>query len=125
MRNISHFINVLFFVLFFSNLLFTQEEKIKNIEIFGSNINSKKSIFFKDEIINVSFDELSHKTNSYYYTIDHCDYEWNKSDIFKNEVIQGYDDLRISDYKKSFNTCLLYTSPSPRDVSTSRMPSSA
>ena len=24
-----------------------------------------------------------------------------------------------------FNTCLLYTSPSPRDLSTSRMPSSA
>eukprot|EP00831_Metopus_contortus_P074923 TRINITY_DN68499_c0_g1_i1.p2 TRINITY_DN68499_c0_g1~~TRINITY_DN68499_c0_g1_i1.p2 ORF type:complete len:127 (+),score=30.20 TRINITY_DN68499_c0_g1_i1:98-478(+) len=26
---------------------------------------------------------------------------------------------------KSFHTCLLYTSPSPRDLSTSRMPSSA
>ena len=26
---------------------------------------------------------------------------------------------------KSFNNCLLYTSPSPRDLSTSRMPSSA
>lgn len=109
MRNISHFINVLFFVLFFSNLLFTQGEKIKNIQIFGSNINTTKSIFFKDEIINVSFDELSHKTNSYYYTVDHCDYGWNKSNIFKNEVIQGYDDLRISDYKKSFNTLEKFT----------------
>ena len=27
--------------------------------------------------------------------------------------------------KKSGHTCLLYTSPSPRDLSTSRMPSSA
>ena len=27
--------------------------------------------------------------------------------------------------KKSAETCLLYTSPSPRDLSTSRMPSSA
>ena len=26
---------------------------------------------------------------------------------------------------KKFNNCLLYTSPSPRDLSTSRMPSSA
>ena len=32
--------------------------------------------------------------------------------------------LRI-DQEASFNTCLLYTSPSPRDLSTSRMPSSA
>ena len=109
MRNISHFINVLFFALFFSNLLFSQDEKIKNIQIFGSNINTLKSIFFKDEIINVSFDELSHKTSSYYYTVDHYDYGWKKSDIFKNEVIQGYDDLRISDYKKSFNTLEKFT----------------
>ena len=70
MRNISHFINVLFFALFFSNLLFSQDEKIKNIQIFGSNINNTKSIFFKDEIINVSFDELSHKTNS--YSVSNC-----------------------------------------------------
>ena len=28
-------------------------------------------------------------------------------------------------YKEDFITCLLYTSPSPRDLSTSRMPSSA
>ena len=32
----------------------------------------------------------------------------------------------LMDYKKmNFWTCLLYTSPSPRDLSTSRMPSSA
>ena len=30
-----------------------------------------------------------------------------------------------SDVLKSYNICLLYTSPSPRDLSTSRMPSSA
>ena len=28
-------------------------------------------------------------------------------------------------YASGFGTCLLYTSPSPRDLSTSRMPSSA
>ena len=42
----------------------------------------------------------------------------------KNEVVNTVQ----SDFKKSFNVnncCLLYTSPSPRDLSTSRMPSSA
>ena len=28
-------------------------------------------------------------------------------------------------YEDNYNNCLLYTSPSPRDLSTSRMPSSA
>ena len=33
--------------------------------------------------------------------------------------------ISINDQTKQMNTCLLYTSPSPRDLSTSRMPSSA
>ena len=38
----------------------------------------------------------------------------------------GYPNLALS-YKKGklINTCLLYTSPSPRDLARSRMPSSA
>ena len=33
--------------------------------------------------------------------------------------------LHLRDFTRNKNTCLLYTSPSPRDLSTSRMPSSA
>ena len=38
------------------------------------------------------------------------------TDKFDGDVIEEYDGVNI---------CLLYTSPSPRDLSTSRMPSSA
>ena len=31
----------------------------------------------------------------------------------------------IQEFRPKYNVCLLYTSPSPRDLSTSRMPSSA
>ena len=34
-------------------------------------------------------------------------------------------DLAVKSSKNAFDTCLLYTSPSPRDCKTSRMPSSA
>ena len=37
----------------------------------------------------------------------------------------GYQAAILSRFSKSVLTCLLYTSPSPRDLSTSRMPSSA
>ena len=37
----------------------------------------------------------------------------------------GGDFETTADYKDSFVTCLLYTSPSPRDRQKSRMPSSA
>ena len=36
-----------------------------------------------------------------------------------------YDDLKSNADKGKYMTCLLYTSPSPRDVEESRMPSSA
>ena len=69
MRNIRQFINLLFLIFFFSNVTYSQTEKIKNVKIFGTNKNIQKYVFFKDEIINVSFDELSYNTNNYYYSI--------------------------------------------------------
>ena len=49
-----------------------------------------------------------------------------------NEYIETYPEIEIIGHPKSnlndisgINYCLLYTSPSPRDLSTSRMPSSA
>ena len=57
---------------------------------------------------------------------------WNKNKQIKEVVTFGYE-LRISlgpisisvGDAQTNNGCLLYTSPSPRDLSTSRMPSSA
>ena len=37
----------------------------------------------------------------------------------------GVISIKSKDYSGNFKHCLLYTSPSPRDLSTSRMPSSA
>ena len=45
-----------------------------------------------------------------------------------NELIENYlleDDKQIKYFKDEFLICLLYTSPSPRDATLSRMPSSA
>ena len=46
----------------------------------------------------------------------------NKTAIIETEVKTNHSNTKIID---SSNFCLLYTSPSPRDLSTSRMPSSA
>ena len=50
----------------------------------------------------------------------------NNFEIFQNGKMINQDASNI-DYQKYLeqNICLLYTSPSPRDLSTSRMPSSA
>ena len=40
-------------------------------------------------------------------------------------LIYGNSCFAVRRYETAVDTCLLYTSPSPRDLSTSRMPSSA
>ena len=52
-----------------------------------------------------------------------------KEEIITNRIPPGerlFDEKDfLKTYKVSKGTCLLYTSPSPRDISGSRMPSSA
>ena len=47
----------------------------------------------------------------------------NKEEIEKDWI--NINDFSVESENKTFNTCLLYTSPSPRDRTRSRMPSSA
>ena len=46
---------------------------------------------------------------------------------YYNKIRKEMDDMKKKPVKKgiTLNCCLLYTSPSPRDISGSRMPSSA
>ena len=45
--------------------------------------------------------------------------------IFAQEEEEAHSDVEFSYVDGAIEVCLLYTSPSPRDLSTSRMPSSA
>ena len=103
------FINFLFLIFFLLNNCFSQEKIVKSISISGNSSNNQKIVFFNKEIMNVNFDELSNKLYNFYYSIEHYDYKWELSNIFKNEYITGFDDIRISNYKKSFNTLQKFT----------------
>ena len=48
-----------------------------------------------------------------------------KNTIQDRTMRENLKELGVEDFVNSNNACLLYTSPSPRDLSTSRMPSSA
>ena len=104
------FINCFFLIIFLLNNCFSQEKIVKSISISGTPSNGNKIVFFNNEIMNVNFDELSAKPYNFYYSVEHYDYNWELSNIFKNEYITGFDDIRISDYKNSFNTLQKFTS---------------
>lgn len=59
--------------------------------------------------IEIRFDEMSHETRNYSYTIKHCNADWTLSDITTNEYLSGYTNGDITEYNHSINTNYLYT----------------
>ncbi len=104
MINFKSLIKYKLIVFFLCFDIYSQDDNIASIELISKSNNSNNFIFFSSDFINVSFDELSSKIKNYYYTFEHCDYNWEKSTLFKNEFVEGFDDLRIYNYQKSFNT---------------------
>lgn len=76
---------------------------------FVQNGENVVPIFNLREGFQFQFDDLFGDEASYFYTLTHCDYNWNNSGLSKSEYIDGFDDQRIQRYENSFNTLQLYS----------------
>lgn len=54
------------------------------------------------------FDDLSGEVKDYYYTLIHCDVNWNESFILQSDYLKGFTENPITDYARSFNTTFDY-----------------
>ena len=61
------------------------------------------------DVIEISFDELTHEYHRYTYKITHCNADWTPSDLFDTDYLQGFNDNVIEDCQNSLNTTMLYT----------------
>ena len=84
------------------------------LSLLYSVLNTPKLQDQKILVIDKSFEKSNDRT--------WCFWE-QEAGIFESLVCKKWE--QISVHKNSFSTCLLYTSPSPRDAHESRMPSSA
>jgi hypothetical protein len=84
---------------------------IKSVEFYNTakqasfpiiNLGSKEQVL-------LAFDDLRGSSRNFYYTIEHCDENWNSSNISSNEYLQGYTDDRILDYTYSSGAIQKYT----------------
>ena len=58
-----------------------------------------------DDILNVSFDELSHAYHRYIYRIERCEADWTPSEeLFESDWLEGFNDNTIDEYANSVNT---------------------
>ncbi|MGM9831523.1 MAG: DUF5103 domain-containing protein [Paludibacteraceae bacterium] len=62
-----------------------------------------------DEVLEISFDELSHNTHNYTYTLLHLNADRTESSLSSVEYLAGFPTADITDYDYSLNTQQLYT----------------
>lgn len=69
-----------------------------------------------DPIINIDdqnrlsllFDDINNQVEDYFYTIIHCDMDWNPSRLNSMEYLDGFAEERIDNYEFSFKTLVPY-----------------
>lgn len=82
---------------------------IKTITFKGSTNESQLPLLKLGERLQLEFDALNGNEDDYYYEIEHFNFDWTPSSLFKNEYLSGIDNQRIRNYDNSFNTYQIYS----------------
>lgn len=75
-------------------------------------VNSEENtnpIFPLGKKIKIAFDDLEADQKNYRYYIQHCDYNWEVSNLQNTEFINGFQSFEIQDMENSFGTYQTYT----------------
>jgi hypothetical protein len=86
------------------------DPRIKTVQLYkdGWNLSYPIMKLNSNDKLLLNFDLLGNQPETYYYTFIHCDKDWNKSDIFPNDYLNGFTENPIEDYANSFNTTVSY-----------------
>jgi hypothetical protein len=78
---------------------------IRSIELSGVSQNTNVNpVLQLGEPLILKFDDIIGDEADYYYTIEHYNYDWTPTKLVKSEFLIGFDDIRLFNYKNSYNT---------------------
>ena len=75
----------------------------------NENYSTNLPIIKLGEKFTLDFDVLNNQEEDYYYTTDQLNFDWSKSQLIKSEYLRGFDNIKIQNYKTSFNTYQTYS----------------
>ena len=93
----------------YENLTYLPE--IKTVEFYNRTKEQSIPVYIlgsKEELM-LAFDDLRPGSRNIYYSIEHCDFEWNSSRLSPIDYLESFTEDRINDYRLSFNTLQKYT----------------
>lgn len=108
-NNILFSFFLFFFAFGFSQINSVEPENIKTIILNPFKTNTYTPIIRLGEKIQLIFDDLNADEHTYTYKIEHCDFDWNISNLSESEFVNGYSEDRVRDYENSFNTLQPFT----------------
>ncbi len=82
---------------------------IKTIQFRGNSEFSGTPIIKLGQGFTLEFDDLVGNEADYYYKISYYNFDWTPTQLSKIEYLDGFDNVRIREYKNSFNTLQIYT----------------
>lgn len=85
-------------------------ENIKTVLMFRDGFELSNPVLELNEetVLVCKFDDLSGSVKNYYYTIIHCDADWNESFLIQGDYLDGFVENPVNDYELSFNTTFEY-----------------
>jgi len=86
-----------------------QPQFIKSIVFKNQSTEIQFPMVKLGESFHLHFDDLNGDERNYYYRIKYFNHDWTPSNLFQNEYLKGFDNLRIENYQTSFNTLQPYT----------------
>lgn len=110
---IGNFLKIMMFLLVvFSNTVMSQNTVppfyIQSIQLRSLQENNFTNIVPLGTTLELSFDDLSGDSESYYFLIEHQTHDWKSSDLMSNQYINGFQKNLIVDFQNSFNTLQNY-----------------
>ena len=87
------------------------EKRIKTLQVKQPDVVYYEPILTlgSDEVLEISFDDMTTHFTRYAYEIIHCNADWTRSSLSPIEYMHGFQGLSIDDFANSFNTTTQYT----------------
>ena len=92
-----------------SSVVVNPPDNIKSIVLRSQQTNDYSPVVRLGNPLVLEFDDLDGDQKQYSYTIEHYDYNWEKSNINPTEYLDGFTNDWIRNFENSFNTIQGYT----------------
>ncbi len=86
-----------------------QADHIRTVQLISDSEFAGIPILKLGQPLRITFDDINGDEADYYYRITHHNFDWSPSSLYKNEYLDGFDEVRIVNYENSFNTLQMYS----------------